>query len=861
MNFYRIFCLLLLSTICGYAGEQPVQRELLIKWKDGPGSPSASAANNALGSTVIRNFWQIGWQQIRLREGFSLSQALQQYAALDHVESVEPNGLLASNFATPIASTNQVPEVEFSPIGESEKQTLSAFSTATLPDDPLFSTQWFLKKISATNAWHTTTGNTNIVVAVLDTGINYNHEDLAPNMWRNPGEIPGNGVDDDGNGYVDDVYGIDAASDERGNDSDPFDEGFYSGTNRIYHGTICAGLIGAAGNNAKGTAGVSWSVQLMAIRITRTDDLDMIADVIAGFDYVLLMNKRGINIRVCSNSYGANPRTAYSSALRDAIAAAGDAGILNVVGAANHGLNIDRVPLYPARLDSTGIIVVGASDRVDGLTSESNYGRTAVDLVAPGVDISSTYGPATTSYVSGSHGTSFAAPLVAGAAALLLGVNSDLSVEDIKAALLGSVDVIPALKGKVMTSGRLNVGRAVDYVKNTASVPFVVSVAPRGLRSHTNSNIDVSFNRAMNRSSVERAVVIEPALAGKFKWADNDRSFSFVHDAPFDTKTNYTIRILGTAEDDSGQTLDGSFNRTLEGSPSDDFLWNIYFAPQNDDFANRQQLIGPSGAVVGINQSASTEIGEPFHVLDDDPNHGRTLWYSWAPPYSGWFTFDLGSGTIFDPLLYIYAGGSLDQLVPITSNDNYGNRTASRLSFFAVEGTLYSVSVASKSAFNAAQAGALTLSWYPAPPPGFTGADSTPSTGTPGAKITLTGTNFTGATAVLFNGASASFTIAPTNNLDLRITAVVPPDATSGPITILTPHGNVTSTTVFQVLRPTIAVASSSPTELTLSWTGTNFVLQSSTELRTWTQLFPPGSSNAVISINRSPVFFRLRDP
>jgi len=130
-----------------------------------------------------------------------------------------------------------------------------------------------------------------------------------------------------------------------------------------------------------------------------------------------------------------------------------------------------------------------------------------------------------------------------------------------------------------------------------------------------------------------------------------------------------------------------------------------------------------------------------------------------------------------------------------------------------------------------------------------------------GAKITLPGTNFTGATAVFFNGASAILTNAPTNSLDLRITAIVPPDATSRQITIVTPHGNVTSTATFQVLRPALALTRNSGTELTLSWTDTNFILESSIDLRTWAQFIPPGSSNAVINLDQHHAFFRLHGP
>jgi subtilisin family serine protease len=778
MRLKPILLIFLLLVVCDRYSEGAAYAdgELLIKWKDGPESSAAVAGNVSLGSTVVRNFRQIAWQQVKLRAGVTVLESVQEYRNLG-VQSVEPN---ASTEPAPIRNgqgtdlagfESEIPD----PI---ESPTLSVFSSqAVTPNDPVFAQQWFWKKISAPNAWGTTTGSSNIVVAILDTGINYQHEDLSANMWRNPGEIPGNGIDDDGNGYIDDVYGIDTASDGLGSDSDPFDEGFLSGTDHIYHGTICAGLIGAVGNNGKGGTGLNWSVQLMALRIGTTNDLELIADTIAAFDYLIMMKKRGVNIRVASNSYGTNPRTAYSQALQDAIDAAGEQGVLSVFAAGNLALDIDRVPYYPARYDSSSLIVVANADKLDVLASDSNFGRTAVDLAAPGEDITSTFGPAPNSYFSGAHGTSFAAPLVAGTAALLLSANPKLTLDELKAALLGSVDQLAALKGKVVTNGRLNVARALNFVTNASAPPIIISAQPRGLRSPADAPLHVTFSRPMNRNSVEQTLVIQPPMAGTFDWSSDSRSFFYRHTTAFDITTNYTVRVFATAQDELGRTLDGNFNRTFEGSPADDFVWNIYFTIPNNNFADAQWLTGASGSVTGNNRYASTEPGEPFHIVTDDRAHGRTLWYRWTPPESGgWFTIDLGTGTAFDALLAVYSGEQLGQLLTVSTNDNYSSRVSSRLSFAANSGTTYSISVASKSAFDPAQAGAFSISWYPTAAPGFTASQFSPSTAAGGSKITLTGTNFTGATAVLFNGATASFTNAAGNNLDLHITAIVPPD-------------------------------------------------------------------------------------
>lgn len=325
--------------------------------------------------------------------------------------------------------------------------------TADAPDDLRFGELYGLNNqgqtgglvdadIDALEAWTTTTGDRDIVVGVVDTGIDYDHPDLAANMWTNPAETAGNGIDDDGNGVIDDLHGFNAIT----RSGDPFDD------NR--HGTHCAGTIGAVGGNGVGIVGVNWKVSLMALKFLSSAGRGTTADAVAAISYALQQKNAGVNLRVLSNSWGGG---AESRALRDTIAAAEAADILFVASAGNARVDLDQEVSYPASYDVANVLAVAATDHVDGLAEFSNYGTASVDMAAPGVRILSTTPGDTYSLLSG---TSMAAPHVAGAAALLLAANSSLTTEQIKALLMDSSDRVPALAGK-MVAGRLNVATAI----------------------------------------------------------------------------------------------------------------------------------------------------------------------------------------------------------------------------------------------------------------------------------------------------------------------------------------------------------------------------------------------------------------
>ncbi len=422
-------CLALLALVFAVAGGSPspaaangqghglaahVPGEILIKFQPGARGLDRANAQAQLNASKVRSF-HTGAEKWRLGPGVTVEQALDRMKKNPHVKYAEPNYIV---------------------------------SVDVTPNDPRFNELWGMLNtgqtggtpdadIDADMAWGVSRGSRSVVVGVIDTGVDYNHPDLAANIWTNPGEIPGNGIDDDGNGFVDDVHGYDFIN----NDGDPFDDNG--------HGTHVSGTIGGVGNNGVGVVGVNWEVSIMGLKFLSSGGSGSTDDAVRAVEYATMMG-----VDLTSNSWGGG---GFSQTLYDAIAAAGAAEIPFVAAAGNDGVNNDVSPHYPSSYDLTNLISVAATDHNDQIASFSNWGLVSVDIGAPGVDILSTLpGNSYGAY----DGTSMATPHVAGVVALLKSRFPNIPAAQVKQALMLRADPIPALSTTgshpVASGGRLN---------------------------------------------------------------------------------------------------------------------------------------------------------------------------------------------------------------------------------------------------------------------------------------------------------------------------------------------------------------------------------------------------------------------
>ena len=373
-----------------------------------------------------------------------------------------------------------------------------AIHAALTPNDPYFvdGTLWGLNNtgqsggkpdadIDAPEAWDVLNLASNIVVAVLDTGVRFTHEDLAANIWINP--------NDGGHGF-----------------------NAFTGTNNVNddqgHGTLVSGVLGAEGNNGKGVTGVAWRVQMMAVKCLDSSGNGSDSTLIACMEYARTNGAKIINASLDSPS--------FSLAVSNAILAARNAGIIFVASSGNDGTNIDINPRYPACYGIDNIVSVAASTRSDTVWSLSNYGATNVDIFAPGLEIQTTWSPSDSFYTSLYSGTSFSAPYVSGAFALLVAKYPSETHQQIISRLLNAADPVPAFAGKCVTGGRLNLHNALSPVISLAVIPTAAN-QPFQLRLSGGPNRLCVIESTTNLTSWLPVYTNTTAANGTFDFADN----------------------------------------------------------------------------------------------------------------------------------------------------------------------------------------------------------------------------------------------------------------------------------------------------------------------------------------------------
>jgi subtilisin family serine protease len=355
-----------------------------------------------------------------------------------------------------------------------------AQSITTTPNDPLFSSSYVNSQINLESAWDYSTGSESLLAVVIDSGIFHSHPDLQDNIWTNPGEIQSNGIDDDGNGVIDDYYGVNAITwggpstiSSAGNPLD--DHG---------HGTHCAGILGARGNNGTGAVGVNWQIKIVTAKFIASNGFGSTANAIKAVQYATLLKQAGHKVVVTNNSWGGG---GYSQALLDAINAGANAGILFVAAAGNNATNNDSSPFYPSNYPSDGVLSVASTDQSSNLSYFSNYGESTVDIAAPGSEITSTY---LDDQYAVTSGTSMAAPQVAGVAALTQSVCTHdrlLGPQQLRSLILSTGTSVANLSGKVASGSIVNAFEAAKGAYTTCGAGAPTST-PTATPSATQTN-------------------------------------------------------------------------------------------------------------------------------------------------------------------------------------------------------------------------------------------------------------------------------------------------------------------------------------------------------------------------------------